>query len=281
RADAPPVRPDAHRQAWRAHRLLEHRARPPSPVRRRGRDLPAHPGLARRAHREGAGEGPRSRDGLEGGHPRHPPAERRQGAPTRWRAPVGAPPERAARAPARRVHARDARRRYRPADREGPRPLRPASRHVRSQAAPPPDRPFASSPETPRTRELTTDQVAEYLEATCALVEAELRALGDDASWHFDPREWCANQVVGHVVEAEKRGFAGRIREILEVTQRTAAVPARARPARAARAAPPPAGRGRRRRRIRPRARSRACPSPPPRSRDRRRRRRAAARAAR
>jgi len=94
---------------------------------------------------------------------------------------------------------------------------------VRSQGAPPPETPLASPPETPRTRELTTEQVAEYLEATCALVEAELRALGDDASWHFDPREWCANQVVGHVVEAEKRGFAGRIREILEGKQRTAA----------------------------------------------------------
>ena len=38
------------------------------------------------------------------------------------------------------------------------------------------------------TRELTTDQVAQYLEATCALVESELEALGDDSGWHFDPR---------------------------------------------------------------------------------------------
>ena len=72
------------------------------------------------------------------------------------------------------------------------------------------------------TAELTPAQVAEYLEATCALVEAELRALGDDGGWHFDPNEWCGNQVVGHLVEAEKRGFAGRIREILDGKQRTA-----------------------------------------------------------
>jgi len=65
------------------------------------------------------------------------------------------------------------------------------------------------------TSDLTTDQVAEYLEATCALIESELTALGDDSAWHFDPKEWCANQVVGHLVEADKRGFAGRIREIL------------------------------------------------------------------
>jgi hypothetical protein len=73
------------------------------------------------------------------------------------------------------------------------------------------------------TSDLTTDQVAEYLEATCALVESELTALGDDSGWHFDPSEWCANQVVGHLVEAEKRGFAGRIREILAGKEKTSA----------------------------------------------------------
>jgi hypothetical protein len=73
------------------------------------------------------------------------------------------------------------------------------------------------------TRQLTTDQVAQYLEATCALIESELEALGDDGGWHFDPKEWCANQVVGHLVEAEKRGFAGRIREILAGKEKTTA----------------------------------------------------------
>jgi DinB family protein len=65
------------------------------------------------------------------------------------------------------------------------------------------------------TTELTPDQVAGFLEATCALIEAELTALGDDASWHQAPDEWCAREVVGHLIEAEKRGFAGRIRLIL------------------------------------------------------------------
>lgn len=73
------------------------------------------------------------------------------------------------------------------------------------------------------TAEFTTDQVALYLEATCALVESEFEALGDDSSWHFDPKEWCANEVVGHLVEAEKRGFAGRIREILAGKAKTSA----------------------------------------------------------
>jgi hypothetical protein len=65
------------------------------------------------------------------------------------------------------------------------------------------------------TTELTPDQVALYLESTCALIEAELMALGDDAGWHQAAGEWCAREVVGHLIEAEKRGFAGRIRLIL------------------------------------------------------------------
>ena len=65
------------------------------------------------------------------------------------------------------------------------------------------------------TSELTTAQVAVYLEASSALIEAELKALGDDASWRPGPTEWCALEVVGHLIEAEKRGFAGRIRIIL------------------------------------------------------------------
>ncbi len=77
----------------------------------------------------------------------------------------------------------------------------------------------AAPPQTPG--ELAPAQVAAYLEATCALIEAELVALGDDTGWHFDQKEWCANQVVGHLVEAEKRGFAGRIREILAGNEKT------------------------------------------------------------
>lgn len=65
------------------------------------------------------------------------------------------------------------------------------------------------------TSELSPARVAEYLEASCALIESELGALGDDAGWHPAPNEWCAKAVVGHLIEAEKRGFAGRIRIIL------------------------------------------------------------------
>lgn len=67
------------------------------------------------------------------------------------------------------------------------------------------------------TEELEPARVADLLESTCALIEAELRALGDDdARWHPAPGEWCVNEVLGHILESEKRGFSGRIRRILD-----------------------------------------------------------------
>ena len=57
--------------------------------------------------------------------------------------------------------------------------------------------------------------IAALLEASLTTIEAELTALGDAASWRPAPGEWCANEVVGHLIEAERRGFAGRIRIIL------------------------------------------------------------------
>ncbi len=62
------------------------------------------------------------------------------------------------------------------------------------------------------TAQLSPARVADLLESTCSLLEAEVRALGDeDARWHPAEGEWCVNEVVGHMIEAEKRGFADRI----------------------------------------------------------------------
>jgi hypothetical protein len=62
---------------------------------------------------------------------------------------------------------------------------------------------------------LSPAQVAELLESTCALIEAEMSALGDEGCrFHFKAGEWCVNEVIGHLIEAERRGFAGRIRDI-------------------------------------------------------------------
>lgn len=63
---------------------------------------------------------------------------------------------------------------------------------------------------------LSPDQVGMLLASAAALLESEIRALGDqEAAWHPAPGEWCVKEVLGHLIEAERRGFAGRIRTIL------------------------------------------------------------------
>jgi hypothetical protein len=59
-------------------------------------------------------------------------------------------------------------------------------------------------------------EVARLLPATAALLRAELAALPDRVlAWHPAPGEWCVKDVLGHLIECERRGFAGRIRIIL------------------------------------------------------------------
>lgn len=65
---------------------------------------------------------------------------------------------------------------------------------------------------------LVTDLVllSRLVSATTQLVSAELAALDDEgASFHPADGEWCAKEVVGHLIEADLRGFSGRIRDIL------------------------------------------------------------------
>jgi len=59
-------------------------------------------------------------------------------------------------------------------------------------------------------------RVAELLHASQMLVVGELAALGEDGGWHPAPGAWCAREVVGHLIEAERRGFAGRIRAMID-----------------------------------------------------------------
>jgi DinB superfamily len=63
---------------------------------------------------------------------------------------------------------------------------------------------------------LSPERVADLLAASASTVVAELIALGDEAGWRPEPGEWSANECVGHLIEAERRGFAGRIRAIVE-----------------------------------------------------------------
>jgi hypothetical protein len=63
---------------------------------------------------------------------------------------------------------------------------------------------------------LTPRQAAALLRASAAAIRVELAALAPPVlAWHPAPGEWCAKEVVGHLVEAESRGFAGRIRQIV------------------------------------------------------------------
>jgi DinB family protein len=59
--------------------------------------------------------------------------------------------------------------------------------------------------------------VAPFLRATIATLTTEVNALAPHAlAWHPAPGEWCVKEVLGHLIETERRGFAGRIRIILD-----------------------------------------------------------------
>ncbi len=63
---------------------------------------------------------------------------------------------------------------------------------------------------------LTPAEVAQLLRFTTATLEGGLRLVPARLlAWHPAPGEWCVKEVVGHLIEAEHRGFAGRIRTIL------------------------------------------------------------------
>jgi DinB superfamily len=65
---------------------------------------------------------------------------------------------------------------------------------------------------------LAPARIADLLEASTDIVTAELAALADAAGWRPEAGEWSANECVGHLIEAERRGFAGRIRHILSTS---------------------------------------------------------------
>jgi hypothetical protein len=58
--------------------------------------------------------------------------------------------------------------------------------------------------------------VARLIAATTNHLRVEGAALGPDGvSFHPAAGEWCANEIVGHLIEADRRGFTGRLRQIL------------------------------------------------------------------
>jgi hypothetical protein len=71
---------------------------------------------------------------------------------------------------------------------------------------------------------LPPDHIADLLTASGTAVVAELVVLGDAGGWRPAPGEWSANECIGHLIEAERRGFAGRIARILEASRAGGAV---------------------------------------------------------
>jgi hypothetical protein len=66
------------------------------------------------------------------------------------------------------------------------------------------------------TEPLKPPAVAALLHSAAATIHAELSALPAPVlAFHPAPGEWCAKEVLGHLIESEKRGFSGRIRLIL------------------------------------------------------------------
>lgn len=63
---------------------------------------------------------------------------------------------------------------------------------------------------------LTTSQIAALLQTTIHLLETEVAVLSEPITrFRPAPHEWCINEVVGHLIETEERGFAGRIQRML------------------------------------------------------------------
>ena len=63
---------------------------------------------------------------------------------------------------------------------------------------------------------LALAQFVALLRTTPIMLQSELAALPDAITrFRPTPGEWSVNEVLGHLIEAEQRGFAGRIQRIL------------------------------------------------------------------
>jgi DinB superfamily len=66
------------------------------------------------------------------------------------------------------------------------------------------------------TSALAPREVAEALRAALAALRTECAGLPAAVlRWHPAAGEWCVLEVLGHLIEAEERGFAGRVRTLL------------------------------------------------------------------
>lgn len=67
------------------------------------------------------------------------------------------------------------------------------------------------------TAPLSPREAAALLRASLEAIRAECAGMSERAaSWHPRSGEWCAKEVLGHLIEADRRGFGGRIRQFLD-----------------------------------------------------------------
>jgi hypothetical protein len=67
------------------------------------------------------------------------------------------------------------------------------------------------------TMRLQPHEVVASLQNTPAVLRTLLRPLPSEMfTWHPTPGKWCINEVVGHLIEADRHDFMGRIHLILD-----------------------------------------------------------------
>lgn len=63
---------------------------------------------------------------------------------------------------------------------------------------------------------LTLSQIAALIQAPPRILRDELSLLPEEVlRWRPAPDEWCIKEVIGHLIEADRNGFDGRIRVML------------------------------------------------------------------
>jgi hypothetical protein len=63
---------------------------------------------------------------------------------------------------------------------------------------------------------LSIDRIVALVRVSPHAAAAEMRALGELSQIRPEPDEWCANEVLGHLIEADRRGFIGRVRQAVD-----------------------------------------------------------------
>jgi hypothetical protein len=66
-----------------------------------------------------------------------------------------------------------------------------------------------------RQTTLTPAEIVALVRASGDAAVAEARALGDRSNIPPAPGEWSAREVLGHLIEADRRGFVGRVRLVV------------------------------------------------------------------